>query len=175
MFNHVFRGGRIMEKFLVVLAGMALLSSPRVVAQTGHSPIQGVWQAVEVTLTGPGARIIAIPEPRPNLTIITAKYYCRLELQNEQPRPVLADASKATADELRATWGPFMGEAGTYEIAGNVITMRPIAAKNPAAMANGAFTTYTFKQEGNTMWVTNQKTQNGPIANPATIKVVRVE
>ena len=50
--------------------------------------------------------------------------------------------TKATADELRAAWGPFVGEAGTYEVTtGNVITMRPIAAKNPAAMVPGAFIT----------------------------------
>ena len=36
--------------------------------------------------------------------------------QAERPRPVLADAAKADADELRATWGPFVAEAGTYEL-----------------------------------------------------------
>ena len=35
--------------------------------------IQGVWQAVEITITGPPVRTITVREPRPNLTIITAR------------------------------------------------------------------------------------------------------
>ena len=96
-------------------------------------------------------------------------------MQAEKPRPILPDPATATADELRAVWGPFVGEAGTYEVAGNVITMRPIAAKNPAAMVPGAFITYTFKRDGDTIWVTQQRNQNGPFANPFTIKAVRIE
>jgi hypothetical protein len=53
--------------------------------------------------------------------------------------------------------------------------MRPIAAKNPAAMGPGAFITYSYKLDGNTMSVTQQRNQNGPFANPVTVKVVRVE
>jgi hypothetical protein len=53
--------------------------------------------------------------------------------------------------------------------------MRPIAAKNPAAMVPGAFITYSFKLDGSTVWVTQQRNQNGPFANPFTIKAVRIE
>ena len=152
---------------------------PRSAEREGGSKrgsIQGVWQAVEVTITGSGARTITIPEPRPNLTIVTAKYYSRVEDQSERPRPIPADVTKASADELRAAWGPFVGEAGTYEVTSDSqITMRPIAAKNPAAMGPGAFITYSYKLDGNTMWVTQQRSQNGPFANPVTVKVVRVE
>jgi hypothetical protein len=83
---------------------------------------------------------------------------------------------KATADELRAVWGPFVGEAGTYELSGDhLITMRPIVAKNPAAMSNGAFSVYSYKVDGNSMTVTTQRNQNGPIISFVTIKLVRVE
>jgi hypothetical protein len=82
----------------------------------------------------------------------------------------------ASADELRAAWGPFVGEAGTYEVtSGSVITMRPLAAKNPAAMVPGAFITYSYKLEGDSLWVTQQRNQQGPFANPVTIKAVRIE
>jgi hypothetical protein len=76
---------------------------------------------------------------------------------------------------LRSTWGPFAAEAGTYEIAGNLITMRPVAAKNPAAMVPGAFSTWSYKLAGDTLWVTAQRNQNGPSVNPVTVKSVRVE
>ena len=163
-----------MKNLLVVLV-VILVSLSGVAAQSKRSPLEGVWQTVEVTLSGPGARTITIREPKPNLLIATARHYSRVEDQGEKPRPMLPDAGKATADELRAVWGPFVGEAGTYEVAGNVITMRPIAAKNPAAMVPGAFITYSFKLDGDTIWVTQQRNQNGAFANPATIKAVRIE
>ena len=130
---------------------------------------------MEVTITGPGARTITIREPRPNLTILTSRHYSRVEDQSETPRPILADVTKASADQLRAAWGPFVGEAGTYELTDDNLTMRPIAAKNPSVMGPGVFITYSYRLEGDTMWVTQQRNQNGPFANPATVKVVRVE
>ena len=118
-----------MQKWLFVALGVALLTSPKPAAQSPES-IQGVWRIVEANVTGPGARTIPFGD-RPNLTIITAKHYSRVEDQSEKPRAVLADPAKSTADELRAVWGPFVGEAGTYELSGdNLITMRPIVSKS---------------------------------------------
>ena len=71
---------------------------------------------------------------------------------------------------------PIRREAtGTYELNGNVITLRPVAAKNPAAMTPGAYTTWSFIMEGNTLTVTAVRNQYGPVANPPTITLVRVE
>jgi len=153
----------------VVLTGITTTGQPK------NQSLQGVWQTVEVTLTGPGARTISIPEPRPNLIILSAKHYCRVEVQAQAPRPILADVTTASADDLRAVWGPFVGEAGTYELTDALLTMRPIAAKNPAAMQPGAFITYSYKREGDTLRVTQQRNQDGPFANPVTVKAVRVE
>jgi len=163
------------KRLLLVLLSVGFLTSASVEAQTRTGSIQGVWQVVEVRMSGPSPSTITIPEPRPNLTIITARHYSRVQVEADGPRPVLANVAKASADELRATWGPFVGEAGTYEITGNLITMRPIAAKNPAAMMHGAFTTWSFKLTGDTLLVTAEGNQNGPVVNPVTVKAVRVE
>jgi hypothetical protein len=163
------------KRLLLVLLGVGVLTAVGVEAQTRTGSIQGVWQVVEVKMSGPTPATITIAEPRPNLTIITARHYSRVQVDAEGPRPVLADVAKASADQLRATWGPFVGEAGTYEIKGNLITMRPIAARNPAAMMHGAFTTWSFKLTGDTLLVTAEGNQNGPVANPVTVKAVRVE
>ena len=56
----------------------------------------------------------------------------------EQPLTPLADPSSASADQLRAAWGPFVGEAGTFEVNGNEITMQAAVSKNPSAMTRGA-------------------------------------
>ena len=57
----------------------------------------------------------------------------------------------------------------------NVITMHPIIAKNPAAMAPDVSMIYSYKFEGDTLTVTAQRDRNGPVANPFTVKLVRIE
>jgi hypothetical protein len=161
-------------KRFVVLTTVALLIGTGISAQSKNGSIQGVWRVVEVTVTGPEARTISQLEP--NLTIITARHYSRIEFHGERPRPIPPDMTKASADELRAVWGPFVGEAGTYDVThGNLITLRPIVAKNPAAMGSGTFGTYIYTLDGDTLRVTAQSNQNGPVANPVTVKLVRVE
>jgi hypothetical protein len=160
----------------IALAAVVLLSCARIDAQIQRASMQGVWRVAEVQIAGAKPQTIVFGEARPNLTIITARHYSRVEVQADGPRPILADIAKATADELRAVWGPFIAEAGTYEItSADVVTMKPIASKSPAAMAAGAFIVYGFKQDGDTMWLTQQKNQTGPFANPVTFKLVRVE
>jgi hypothetical protein len=162
-------------RLLFAALSVAVVTSRGTAAQSTRGSIQGVWRVVEAVITGPGARTIAFAE-RPNLTIFTARHYSRSEVQADGPRPVLADVARATADELRAVWGPFVGEAGTYEVTpGSLITMRPIASKNPAVMGPGVFITYSYKLDGDTLSLTQQRNQNGPFANPFTLKLVRVE
>ena len=159
--------------FVTVLMG--ILASQGAGAQSTPRTIQGVWQIVEATVTGPGARTIAFAG-RPNLTIITAKHYSRVEIQADGPRPILADVAKASADELRAVWGPVVTEAGTYELtADGSITMRPIASKNPAVMGAGVFITYSYKLDGDSLTLTQVRNQAGPYANPFSLRLVRVE
>ncbi len=164
-----------MKRLLFAALVLGVAVSPNAAAQPAGSSIQGVWRIVEATTAGPAARTIPFGD-RPNLTIITAKHYSRVEVQADGPRPVLADVSKATADELRAAWGPFVSEAGTYELASDgLITMRPIASKNPAVMGPGVFITYAYKLDGATLSLTQQRNQNGPIASGFTLKLTRVE
>ena len=163
-----------MQRLFFALFGVGLLVSHGT-AQPARTSIQGVWRIVEATITGPGARTIGFAG-RPNLTIITAKHYSRVEVQADAPRPILADVAKATADELRAAWGPFVSEAGTYEMTpGGLVTMRPIASKNPAVMGPGVFITYAYTLDGDTLSLTQQRNQGGSFANPFTLKLVRVE
>jgi hypothetical protein len=157
--------------FLVV--GACVLTA-QATPQSTQPSIRGVWRVVEATITGPGARTISFAE-RPNLTIITDKHYSRVEVQADGPRPVLPDVAKASADELRAVWGPFVAEAGTYELTPDVITMRPIASKNPLVMGPGVFITYSYKLDADTLVLTQQRNQNGPFGNPFSLKLVRVE
>lgn len=164
-----------MQKLFLAALSIGWLTSHGTAAQSTPASIQGAWRIVEATTTGPGGRTIAFSE-RPNLTIITAKHYSRVEVQADGPRPILADVAKASADELRAVWGPVVCEAGTYEVTSDsLITMRPLASKNPAVMGAGVFITYSYKLDGDTLSLTQQRNQNGPFANPFSLKLVRVE
>ena len=119
-----------MKQLLLVLVGVTLIGGGvNPAAQSKSASIQGVWQTVEITIAGASPRTITVTEPKQYVTIITAKHYSRTEVQAEAPRPVLADVAKATADELRAVWGPVIAEAGSYEVNGAVVTMHPQASK----------------------------------------------
>ena len=96
-----------MRRPLFAALSVAWLVTQGAAAQSARASIQGVWRIVEASITGPGARTIPFAE-RPNLTIITARHYSRVEVQADRPRPVVADVTKASADELRAAWGPFV-------------------------------------------------------------------
>jgi hypothetical protein len=77
-----------------------------------NGPLEGVWQAVEVTHGAPAFTI----KPGPNLAIFSGRFYSRVDVQTQETRPVLANAGVATAEELRKVWGPFVAEAGTFEL-----------------------------------------------------------
>ena len=73
-------------------------------------------------------------------------------------------------------WGPVVDEAGSYETSrGNVLTLHAVVAKNPATMEAGSFTSYVYRLAGDTLWLTLQRNQRGPVTNPPTIKLTRVE
>ena len=65
-------------------------------------------------------------KPDATLAIFHGRHYSRVEVHAEQPRPPAgATRLTASADQLRAVWGPFVAEAGTFEVSGtDVITMQ---------------------------------------------------
>ena len=161
---------RILNSILAVTAAGGL--SGAAIASRAPS-IDGVWQAVEVTTSGPGAR--TIKPLQPNLSIITAKHYSHIDIHADGPRPVLSDAENASADDLRRVWGPVVAEAGSYELSSGSFVTRPVVSKNPAAMTAGSFTSYAYRIAGDSLWLTPQRDSRGAMKNPPTIKLVRVE
>ena len=90
--------------------------------------------------------------------------------------PDIADMSKATADELRAIWGPLLANAGTYEVSGDLITIHPLVAKIPVVMKPGANEVYRFRIEGKTLSLRQVRNARGVAVDSApTFKLVRVE
>jgi hypothetical protein len=134
------------QRWLFAAVTVGLLVAQRSTAQSKAQSLQGVRRITEATITGPAARTISFAD-RPNLTIITAKHYSRVEIQADGPRPIPVDVAKATADALRAVWGPVVNEAGTYDVTpDDLVTMRPIASKNPAVMGPRVFITLSLPE-----------------------------
>lgn len=165
-----------MDRVILSILGVASVAGVASSSVSRSASIEGVWRATEVTLTGPRARTIGLPQLQPGWAIMTAKHYSRVEIHGDGPRPTAPDATTASADELRQIWGPVVAEAGRYETSrGNTLTFRPVVAKDPAAMEPGVFETYSYRLAGDTLWVTLQRDQRGTVSNPPTIKLTRVE
>jgi hypothetical protein len=169
-----------MSKDFKILLSLSVLSATLHVAtvstlRASNSPtaFEGVWKTVEVVVPGSTPQTF---RPVATLAIFHGKHYSRVEVHVENARPVLKDPAMASADELRAVWGPFVAEAGTFDVTdNNVITMRAIVAKNPAAMTNGATSVYTFRRDGDTLTLTQTRTPFTSNAVPVRIKLMRVE
>jgi hypothetical protein len=136
--------------------------------------IQGVWSLSEITTTGPNGSTKQVSQP--SMYMFTKMHYSVIYVSSAEPRPQIADISKATADELRDVFvNSFVANAGTYEVKSGKLTMRPTVAKNPGFMQPSTFTTLSIKTDGNTMTLVSEGTNNGPSANPTTFKLKRVE
>lgn len=173
-----------MAKRMLTLIVLVAVVMP-VSAQSNQS-IQGVWRAVEITITdSPAGR----RDPfgafaagthtsfQPELVIFTGGHYSRTTDTAAKPRPTTPyqTPGKPTVEELQAEWGPFVANAGTYEVSGTTVTLHAIVAKNPRAQAEKNFTRLTFKIAGNNLWLTPVETEAGQIPNPVVSKYVRIE
>lgn len=139
--------------------------------------LQGVWRVSEIVVTGANAS--ANTSPQPGLYIFTKQHYsivtvngtaARKDVSPAKDPAKLTDAEKIARYEM---WGPFTANAGTYEVKGNTLTTKPLAAKNVGAMV-GTGQPREFKIDGKTLTLV-QKSPAGQPASEARIKLTRVE
>ena len=124
--------------------------------------LEGAWQVAEVVppATSANPKPTPVTSPQPGLLIFTKGYYSGMSVTATQPRTAAAppkDPSNLTDAEKLARyeqWAPFIANAGTYEVKGSTLTLRPMVAKNPSAMASDSTIIWELKQEGaNTLWL----------------------
>jgi hypothetical protein len=140
---------------------LPLLMAVVALSGCGKPKLEGVWQGVEAKWTGPTPGTNS--NPQPGFYIFTKNHYSTVAVIGDKPRPQAQDVEKATADELRAMWGPFVANAGTYEISGDTLTTRPLVAKNPKVMSPGSSATASFKLEGDTLTLALHFPPSNPI------------
>jgi hypothetical protein len=152
----------MLKRFIVVtLIGISVVVASRFsIMRAAENPLEGAWQVTNANgLAG--------------IFIFSAKHYSMMAASTE--RPEINDLSKATADEVRALYGPTVGNAGAYEISGNEVTIRPVDAKIPVVMKPGAYEVYEFKIEGNTLTLTQRRNVRGPVERGTVWTLTRVE
>ena len=126
------------------------------------SPLVGAWQ-IDPGQSGQAALYLFTP----------TRYSVVLAATD---RPDIADMRKATADELRAVWGPLVANAGTYEVSGDLITIHPLVAKIPVVMKPDANEVYRFRIEGKTLTLRQGRNALGVAVDSAsTFKFVRAK
>lgn len=152
---------------LTLMVGLTLAGQQR---PSGPS-LKGVWRHAEITTTGPNARTIKV---QAGLLILTDKYFSVTRETSDTPRRELPP-DKATDKDLAEAFRGFVGQAGTYEVTGGELTYRYVVTLFPNQMRRPSFTTFTYKRDGDTLYLTQKANQNGPLANPSTFRYVRVE
>ena len=131
-------------------------------APAADSPLAGVWQLDEAQSGLVG------------YYIFTPTHYSMMAATKD--RADIVDTNKATADELRAMWGPMLANTGTYEISGDLMTIHPVAAKFPVVMKPGGGEVYRFHIEGKTLTLQQVRNARGVEMQSAVVrKFVRVE
>ena len=158
----------------VILAWLAGALFPSLSTAQSGPGLQGAWQVVEVTTTGPSGSTNSSPQP--GLYLFTARHYSIMSVLGQQPRPGFADPGNITGEEALATWTPLQAQSGTYEIAGGSLNLLPIVAKNPGVMRAGRKPdVYTFTVQGDSLTLVQKGDGIGQLANPTTLRLKRLE
>ena len=140
----------------------------------GNPTIVGVWKITQVTTTGSNARTNT--NPQPSIRIFTARHFSVTDVTAEKPRPDLPPPDKRTDKQIRDVIEGFQARAGTYELKGNELVYQLSVTMVPNYMKAGVTLTSTVRFEGNnTVYLTSKTDPNGPVANPSTIKLTRIE
>jgi len=116
--------------------------------------------------------------PQTGLFLFTAKHYAIIRDTADQRRPPVKDPANPTPAEALATYGPFVAQAGSYEVTGDdTLVLRPSVMMNPPADGNYTLAfTYTFKIDGNNLTVTQvSSSRRRNVPNPITTRLTRVE
>jgi hypothetical protein len=127
------------------------------------STLEGAWTLQSIRFAKP----VANPRKKPvGVLIVHGNHYSLMI--TDSARPDLADVASATADQLRAVWGPVTANSGSIAVKDNTLTIRPIVALNPGSMAPKTFPEFTFALKGDTLTLTSVRGFSGPIPNPQT-------
>lgn len=152
-------------------AALALVLGSSAFQGEAH-PLVGVWKVAEIASPQGNGN----SNPQPTVYIFTARHYSHVSVTSATPRPNYTGPAVTDAQRVEM-WQPFSATAGTYEVRGETLTMRPLVAKNPGFMAGGTFMTFDFVQEGRDIWIqpTRSQLRSFSSADANRVRLVRLE
>ena len=167
---------RRMKRFVTVVVGAVaavVIAFTWAEARTSESSLEGAWAVQDIT----SPRSPDLPFDKPTgLIQFTGRHYSMVYLTNSaRPNFDQGGAGKATADQLRTIWGPLTSNAGTFTVTAKAIRFVPTVGKNPAVEAGGVWFEDAFTLNGDTLVLTQTRGNNGPAANPLTIRLTRAK
>jgi hypothetical protein len=149
--------------------------------------IKGVWQVTEWSTSGLKGRVNQSPQPW--YYVFTDRHYSVIGVNGDTPRPALPPPAKRTPRQLSDAFERFVAGFGTYGTTGRdtliiggsgttsgekTLLGKRLVSLHPNDMASSQ--TFTYILEGaNTVWLTLTAEGAGPVANPTTFKLTRVE
>ena len=137
-----------MPKLLVAALALAATLAPVVGEGQPAGTLVGVWRVAEIA-SPQGATNTS---PQPTLYIFTARHYSHVSVTSSAPRPHYTGPAVTDAQRVQM-WQPFSATAGTYELKGSQLTLRPMVAKNPGFMGADSFMTLELTWDGNDVWI----------------------
>ena len=129
--------------------------------------LNGAWVRVAEWWSAPDTSWHRAAGLQPNLYIFSGRYYSIMLVPDDAPRTPLPP--QPTDSQRLAAFSRFIANAGTFEIADSIITIRPIVAKNPNLM-NGWTHRMILRQRGDSLWLV----ERGPWRRDPTKETVNV-
>lgn len=148
---------------------MVLVLSALAVAQN----VAGAWRLDQIKMGGPEAK--AVKFTNPNAYLFTKGHWSMIRIEGDKPRSTEPWMSM-TQEQLIDTYvKQFTASGGTYDMKGSTLTMKTTIAKNPNIMTRGDWISYTVKIDGQMMTLTATATNEGPLKNPMSMTLSRLD
>lgn len=135
--------------------------------------LKGVWRLDEIKTTGTDGQTTKMTQP--SMYLFTKSHYSIIYVRGDKPRST-DDPAKMTAAQLLDVYvSSFIANAGTYDLKAGTLTTKVMVAKSPTYMQGGNWTSYKVKVTGNHLTLTTTATNGGPVKDPTTYTLTRVE
>ncbi len=147
---------------ILVLSGFAAAQS-----------VAGAWRLDEIKTTGTDVKTGKFSQP--NMYLFTKGHFSIIRIEGDKPRST-NDWGAMTSEQVIDTFiKEFSASGGTYDMKGDILTMKTTIAKSPGFMARANWISYTVNVNGQTMTLTGTATNEGPIKNPQIMTLTRME
>ena len=157
---------------------LCALAASVVSAQIKETPLTGTWQITEVKDGGPNGK--TNHNPQPGFYMFTGTHFSVMVVASDAPRPDdipsgPLDESEVSFRQLATAWASFAAYGGTYTISGDTLTVQAQISKSPRPMTRKEMIIFSYRLAGDKLTLIPTRDSNGPLMNPATTTLKRIE